>query len=348
MGLNRFKAFSLSIFLTAAPLCAFAGSMGGSEGGGGNANSSTRQDLEEIVKNFDRHLWEISDNYLFGGPISTTKTLLKPELANITSTVLGAPAFNLNSETITILKKSKFVIVDGPCMDGGKETDASTFYKRESEICLSAPRLARFPKSVLREALVPLLFHELAHQYGLGEAEANALQQLAEIQLKYRPIYLSGHRAHIQCAFVTKANLSVEQKNEVLEMIKPYIAPGTKWPKLKGDNRSQAMMACAQRASGAGEALERTFNGSLWQHEDRNGLSPREKATLVAYRNNPHFAFLSITGALTEPSVSGYNNCDVCKRENIDPAYLMMLGGKAAVSYIDSEVGIQQNAISIR
>ncbi|MGZ3724005.1 MAG: hypothetical protein ACXVA9_13775, partial [Bdellovibrionales bacterium] len=78
-------------------VCASTAVAGTKDGGGGNAQPSTRADLEEFVANIGpRQFWEISDAYLVGEKIQMTSSPLKPELAEITGKILGLPVFTIN------------------------------------------------------------------------------------------------------------------------------------------------------------------------------------------------------------------------------------------------------------
>ena len=339
----------LTCLLTAV-LSSAAQARGGSDVGGGDVHGSTRADLEEVVNNLSRHIWEISDSYLFGGPLRLTNQPLNPDLLTLSNQILKSPYFTVTPSAASYMRHLKFEILSGPCYEGSEERDASTKHQLNAPICLSAKLLARFPKSGLKAAVLPLIFHEIAHQYGHDETEARAFQDLAEIHLNYRGIFLSALRARFECAFASET-LSNIQKQELIDFAAQM--PGaysiTTWPNFPSGNRLSVLLPCATNAGSAGENLERNFDGDGWTAQNFSTLTSKEKSTLIAYSGNyKEMAFFIMIKALREPSISGYSDCRVCKTEQIDPAYLMMLGAKAALSLIDREVGRLQDSIKTK
>lgn len=318
---------------------------GPGEGGGGNVSKSTRADLEEVVNTIGRHIDDISDRKLVGREIRVTNQPLKRELEDITISILGIPYFTVNEKIVDHLKGLKFEIIDGPCFHGSEEKDASILSQKSSTICLSASRLSRFPKAALKQTLLPLLFHEVAHQFGFDEPEANAFQELASLHLTYRTIYLSAIRARFVCSFASNS-LSDSQKRETLESLeKVWGTVYSTWPSSEDRNRSFSFATCAVRANSTGENLERLYDGSVWNLIETVTLTPRERQLLLTYSEQNEFTFATMIEALQEPSIA--STCDVCKTDQVDPALLSMLGAKVALELIDREVGRFQEQIQV-
>jgi hypothetical protein len=320
---------------------------GGSNGSGGNVQKSTRADLEEIVANFPLSVWEISDNYHFGGPIPVTKAPLSPALKKITKAVTGTDYFAVTQPLYEYMRDLKLEISDKPCIDGGVEKDASTENKKNAPVCLSASRLARFPKSVLKIAIYPIIFHEVAHQFGFAEPEANAYQDLADLHMRYRAVYLATWRAHAQCAFATDVKLTAAEQKEILDMVVAAGAPydGGGWPTVPASEKRQVLTSCMARGTSSGENLSRLYDGNIWAEVDAKVLTSDEKSVLMQYGRYDKLAFNTMIKALAEPPITGDTDCPVCKAKNLDPAYIVYLGGKLALSYLDQTVGKLQSEI---
>ncbi|MBL7542613.1 MAG: hypothetical protein JNL11_02300 [Bdellovibrionaceae bacterium] len=327
----------------AAPVMAQKGTAGG---GGGNVNKSTRADLNEIISTMYRHLDQVSDRYLVGREMKITSQPLSNDLSRITKRILGTEHYTLTPSFIGYVKSLKYEIVDGPCIHEDEERDASTEYKKDAPICLSASRLARFPKSALKQTLIPLIFHEVAHQYGFNEGEANAFQELSELYIDYREIYLSSLRARISCGVISNS-LSPKQKDEIALLAHTawglVMAP---WPRIAAADKAFTFQTCAVRAHSAGENLERVYNGSVWEKLDLPSLSPSEKSLLLEYSHQKDMSFLVIVRTLSDGAT--VNTCDVCKKQKIDKAMLLTLGTKAALERIDQEVGYRQSLIKVK
>jgi hypothetical protein len=63
------------------------------------------------------------------------------------------------------------------------------------------------------------------------------------------------------------------------------------------------------------------------------------------YNGQNQFSFLTMIHALNEPGILN-NSENIQQDTKVDAALLMMLGSKAAIEYIDHEVGRLQDAIS--
>lgn len=112
------------------------------------------------------------------------KIVTEPAWSLQTAMIVGADGRSSNRIKLDIKEK-------GGCFRRGsaEETDASTEYRVGAPVCVSAARLARYPKTILSEEMVGLFFHELAHQVGYGEDVADLVQ--AFIRTKYRSVELT-------------------------------------------------------------------------------------------------------------------------------------------------------------
>ena len=351
------RSLALTLFALIWSLSALADGNGGGGTGGGDVQKSTRADLEAAVHSIwdpissisdvsDKFTWE-PDLAVEFAPLSITGEPLKPELAKITQAINGTPFFAVSENlTMYILTQLKFNIVDGPCFEGTEEKDASTKFEKSAPICLSATRLSRFPKSSLHEALLPIIFHEVAHQFGFAEPEANAFQDLAALQMRYRAAYLSSLRAEKSCAVATKAKIQESDKADLLNLT---TRKGAKriWPTdVRGSAKSLGI--CIADAISAKNYLanlivgENMFAGLPGEPFYTMSVSS-EISILKEYAHNHDFFTSTIVTALGRPAYD--SECETCKAHHVDAAYIMMLGAKASRAYIDSQVGYRQNEI---
>ena len=309
--------------------------------GGGDALHSNHEDLQEVVDNFYQSIWQISDSYLAGGAFQITNQELEPQLRSVVKMVLGTQFFSVSKETSDYLKGLKYNIIDTPCYDRGVEKDASTEYRKNAPVCLSAKRLWRFPKSLLRAAVLPLLFHELAHQNGLNEEDANKLEQLADIHLKFRALYLAGFRAQTFCGGASKMTDSKE-KIRLLS----YGNNGEHFivSSFGGEaNILTTTLQCGSQAARANLMLSQNFVkdpsvGTL-------GLGDSDRSLLMNFygEKETKFTFRHITWALTH-SMDEYTNTKINKL-GADAPYVLSVAGRAVVGLVDEEVGRLQNTI---
>ncbi len=345
---KRLALLLTSILLTTGPLWAAGGSSGKGPGGtgGGNISKSTRADLQEVIDHMYETTWEISDSYLMGGDFKITTHVENSDLKSVTSKVLNSDHFSVNTATREYFRNLKFEIVDAPCFEDDEEKDASTPYKKNAPICLSATRLSRYPKSVLKTVLLPIIFHEIAHQFNLGEPEARALQALAELHLKYRTIFLASMRTQLICGTSTQS-LTSSQYQDLVELNASLGGKGVSIARSKGKLLLQQLLQCSAEANAASITLKAAFDGNPKVDNDSFGLTAKEKSDLLAFHgtNDKSINFSSITWALSEPSITGYSRKDL-DALHLDPQYIMMLGGKAAIKIIDNEVGRVQDKIT--
>ena len=308
----------------------------GNEGGhGGNVIQSTKADLQDVVQEISSYVDEVSDHFLFSdvSPDITSKPL-PIRLAKITQTIFGQPRFAMPFNfTFFLSEYSHLVkIVDGPCYEAGIEKDASTEFRKSAPICLSASRLARFPKAALKSAVLPLLFHEAAHQYGFGEADANAFQALAEIHLKFRMIYSASQSTLSICAHPAQFDLSN--------------MPTTDMKTLALD-----IVNCTQQAGYTANLLAENapFEGVWARTTTINArLTPDEESALIGPKNSDHKVdYSTMIKSLAMAGRYMHGTCYVCGPPKENPAYIMMVGAKVALSYVDQEVGRLQDQIKL-
>lgn len=82
-----------------------------------------------------------------------------------------------DTEVSALIKNVKFHIEEnGPCRHDGEDSDASTVFKKGAEICFSLPRLKQIPPEALYPQIMALTAHEMTHQFGFGEEEAQEVQ----------------------------------------------------------------------------------------------------------------------------------------------------------------------------
>lgn len=324
-----------AIFVTSLAPVSFAFAIGGVTDGGGNIQKSTRSDLENIVGNWDRFASEISDGHLVGQTFRTTKRSLNSQLEPVVKALTGETYFTMSDNLSPYVRHVRFNIIDGACLDDGKPRDASTAHEKDAVICLSASRLARFPRAVLRQIFIPLVLHEVTHQFGFGETEANQIQALAELHLKYRPLYLAAWRARGNCAFTTKVQLTPEQRRTAFG--------ADDVPAPNEAQRTLVLMQCVRNSSEVGEGLAKLNDGDLWSAIPAGDFTESENAILADNIGRSEASFLTMIEALTKPS--SQTSCDTCDKFHVDQSFILMLGARMALRYIDQEVGRQQDLI---
>jgi hypothetical protein len=188
-----------------------------------------------------------------------------------------------------------------------------------------------------------MVMHEVAHQFGFDENSANAFQRLTSLHLEYRTTYLASIRAYAQCAFATSKAVPKADKQKIMALFKVKTWP-TNFPK------ATVTTACAAQSMIAGNSLERSYNGNLRAELKNIGLTRTEELLLLkfdGYDGKKPFSFVTMTEALTEsPIVPACDLRGECRVKEVDLAYIGMLGAKAALGFIDKEVGRLQNLIN--
>jgi hypothetical protein len=348
-NLKRLAAIFVTILLTTGPVLAESSESGPGGTGGGNSLRSTRADLDEVIAHLDESLTRLRDAEGVS-EFKITKNVLSPELSAITNRILQSSQFSINDVAGSYIFRMKFNIVNAPCYEGHDERDASTDFKIGAPVCLSAPRLARFPKSALKLALLPLLFHEMAHQHGYGEAEARAFQRLAEIQIQFHRVSMNLYQTRENCILASDSS-SLEQWQEFINderMILPEAQVRTidqmKAEKLKGGNYLK--LRCVIKGVQAGTELEYMYPVRPSLSKQNTLLRPKEKDQLMGRYKDQPIDFNTFMYSLTMP-VSVEQDFFNEKPNALDPQYIMMLASKAAMNFIDQEVGRLQNKIKL-
>ena len=174
-------AISVTAFVTIVSLSSFALGNGGvsngavSGGGGGTlpANPVSIFDIERIIKDSKQDLRL---------HIKKLQSFVTPRLASSAETkvFLGAKTlFEVLEETGVEIRYYE------SCRDAqGNEVDGSIYAKEQSDICISAQRIA--PKLIAERArteTLALIIHELSHKLGTTEDEAVELQQASAYYL---------------------------------------------------------------------------------------------------------------------------------------------------------------------
>ncbi len=343
--LKRFALVFATIFVSCSSVLAAGGGNTDPNGpggtGGGNVLRSDRKDLEEEIYYLSSSIWDISDRKLAGNSFKITQSDLKPELKQVSLQVLGSPFFTINDETMNYLKGLKFEIINGPCFEGKDEKDASTEYRKNSPICLSASRLSRFPKASLKSVLLPILFHEMTHQFGLGEKEANALQKLAELHIKYRPIFLSAFRARMICAGASK-KLSDLQIKDLQTYEKNHF--GQIYNLGRGEPTMAGLMQCGSQGTSTLIAMTDFKEKAPFVTSESSGLSEKEKSDLIVFYGGAEniFAFRVVRWALSESAMSEYRT-KLLTDIDVDPPYIVSTAAKAVLGIINQYVAEQQD-----
>ena len=271
---------------TSSALAAGSGTSGKGPGGtgGGDALKSTHEELENITAKLYEHVYHVSDSALaHGDSLKIMDRELTPQLKEISTKVLGSPFFTINHATVDYLAHMKFDIVDTACYEGAVEKDASTPYEKNARVCLSALRLSRFPRASLKIVILPILFHEMAHQFQLGESEANALQELAGLQLEYRPIFVSAYVGRAICAQASQNFDAKEKFNLIL------YTEGSHLPSINtfGGERAakSSLIRCGSNATATYRGLdELTQRVTLLPSST---LTAKEKSDLLAFAQVP-------------------------------------------------------------
>lgn len=163
-----FNKTLVTLSLLTLPVSGFSSeSLGGHDSGGGNAVSlSSPQQVKRMI----HAAWSFAGTNILNARHNPRGAQFAPrsvELLREMSSAFG----DLQSVSLDVRES-------GACVGAnGEESDASTLIGRfPSPICVSVPRLTRIAPASLYSELIALLTHELSHQFGANEAEAQALQ----------------------------------------------------------------------------------------------------------------------------------------------------------------------------
>ena len=323
--------------------------------GGGNGKKSTLQDLKGYSFGIDYELLMIGDMWLnadWDKGLNVTQTPLSKELSGITQKILGRDFFTLGKHMKFPKTYGRVKVVDGPCYEGNVETDSSSeIGKVNGEICLSGTRLTRIPKFAFREAIMPLIFHEIAHQFGYDEAHAQAFQDLTELYMAFRKPTVLLDTALFRCAQVSVGS-GVDWR---LETTKGQVLEWAKNPVYFMVGPQEAILQCGSISAMSSIFLSKTlenFPPEAGMQEPRKplGITENENKSLLLigrhYQTFPKPAYsLSIAlGILSNEAIMGSE--DLAK-QGLTNAYANFLAAKSLRAFIDYEVGRRQNLIRV-
>ena len=85
--------------------------------------------------------------------------------------------FDEEEEPILAAIENSKIVDTGKCTDA-RESDASSSFNPGSDICFNVRRLTRVNPIALEHELAALFMHEIAHQFGASEDEAQAFQSI--------------------------------------------------------------------------------------------------------------------------------------------------------------------------
>ena len=157
---------------------AFAGTRDGASGGGVALGSSVIEvrraaiDTQSSLKNKD--LFLAAENTAH--PLNP-QNISDPIAKKVMEKILAAQEKYFSFGQIQFLEK-------GSCESSNEtDRDMKTNFKEGSDICFSIERMQRYSAMSLESEILPLLLHEYAHQLGIGEREAVALQLAVHAKL---------------------------------------------------------------------------------------------------------------------------------------------------------------------
>ncbi len=193
---------------------------------------------------------------------------------------------------------------------------------------------------------MPILFHEMAHQFKLGESEANALQKLADLQLEYRPIFVSAYVGRAICAQASQ-NFDAKEKFSLI-----LYTEGSSLPSINtfGGERAakSSLMRCGANATATYRGLDAlTQKISL---VPSSTLTAKEKSDLLAFAKVPRkdvFDLDAIMDVLTEGSMSEYDR-EAARERGFDTQYIISTASKAVIELVYQDVGRGQDAIVLK
>lgn len=156
---KKITSFLMAVFM-ANPALSFAGADGS---GGGNTERSTEAEVEFQTSGAASNVVDY---------LSDARGFNDPKADQIAARIRGIVKMDrVNDGT-------GYQLVRGACLLDGAErhSGSAVIGDPEQPFCLSLTELQKLPPKVLLEQIIGLMAHELAHQAGYGEAEANHLQ----------------------------------------------------------------------------------------------------------------------------------------------------------------------------
>ncbi|MGZ3711452.1 MAG: hypothetical protein ACXVBE_06835 [Bdellovibrionota bacterium] len=174
---SLFSALLLSIALS---LPAYAGSIGGTTGGGGNIPPAEQIDAFNMI-NFTFRANLVVRAYLSSKYFEYKETKCPNDSSDYARIVCstGAKMFDGKTTIFDVLEKAPVELkFKEACTDAeGKPMDGSIYGKKPGSICLSLHTIhEKVSKTDYAEQISSLLLHETSHLVGTTEEEARALQ----------------------------------------------------------------------------------------------------------------------------------------------------------------------------
>lgn len=146
---------------------------GGEGGGGGNPESSSATDVQSFASASSSYLYSYLNNIRIDLEKGDTD-IEDPKLRKIFRRIFA------KVDLKKLENRQAFVFkLDGPCKleKNINKAASSVVGDPNTPICLSVPELQRIPRHQLDTQVFGLLGHEIAHQAGYGEEEAEMVQK---------------------------------------------------------------------------------------------------------------------------------------------------------------------------
>ena len=151
--------------------------------------------------------------------------------------------FKKSSPVVQAIQRSRFVIKEkGSCENSG---DLSTKFEIGADICFSVERLTNINPLFLKQELIAVLLHEIAHQFGTNEKEATHFQKMVAARLKGQDLWWAAMRMIVDSndinrhrVFYSGVAASLLKNNELFN--ERYMSNACIW--LKYDNPSRNIL----------------------------------------------------------------------------------------------------------
>jgi hypothetical protein len=189
MKMNQALLILVTTLVTASSPNAFA--KGGKDGGGGNVRGSTDAEIIAAISsvtiippkdNSEANEYRFTLYNAFRNMFDGVyyKAIRDADVVPVLKKIYGSSSYP-QMETTEIFRDLQRTPVRSQvqgCVatDSPTDTSASTSFSKGAPICISLEKLRTIPKDVLPIQIRALLAHEFAHHFGLGEKEANILQ----------------------------------------------------------------------------------------------------------------------------------------------------------------------------